>query len=254
MTTFVTRDGWEARPPRSVSYAIVPKGTAIHWVGSPVNTDSHARCAPAVRGIQNYHMGANGWADVAYTLIGCPHDYVFAGRGAGVRTAANGTDDANGSYYAACGLLGQGQEPSEGMLEALGWGVRQLRKSGAGQYVTGHSTIKPTSCPGTLQPHIGDIALRAEDEDMALSDEDVNRIAAAVRQQIYEALGLAGPSTDVGARDGPKRRFGSANASVADYLDAIYRGEFSGGQDLGDVTLEEIAAAVADEQSRRLEQ
>lgn len=175
MTTFVTRDGWGARPPRSVSHAIVPKGTAIHWLGSPVNTDSHDRCAPAVRSIQNYHMDANGWVDGAYTAIVCPHDYVFAMRGAGVRTAANGTDDANGSYYAACGLLGQGQEPSQGMLDGLGWLVRQLRKSGAGQYVISHSTIKATSCPGTLTPHIGDIALRAEDKgdwfDMATKAE-----------------------------------------------------------------------------------
>jgi len=89
-------------------------------------------------------MDTNGWADVAYSAIVCPHGYVFEGRGPGHRTAANGTNDGNQRYYAVCFLGGEGDtftdEAKQGIEDAIAW-------LGGGEIV-GHRDLTETACPG----------------------------------------------------------------------------------------------------------
>lgn len=184
---FISRSEWGARKPRSFSSNITPRGVGIHYGGPAQNITSHQRCYEVARGWQRYHMDTNGWVDLAYSALACTHGYVFAGRGAKVRTAANGTNFGNQNYYAICGLLGQGEAPTEDMLDAFGWGVRSFRKAGAGNEVRPHSFFKATACPGDpLRGAIPTIERRAsqstttEEPDMPLTDEDVQKVARAV--------------------------------------------------------------------------
>lgn len=140
---FVSREEWGARH-ANTSTNITPEGVAIHWEGPHMGTPAHVDCAPRVRGIQSFHMEGNGWADVAYSAIVCPHGSVFEGRGRGHRTAANGTNDGNQRYYAVCYLGGEGdpftEEAQTGINDAIEW-------LGGGEIV-GHRDLTSTACPG----------------------------------------------------------------------------------------------------------
>lgn len=147
--TFVSRGQWGARAPRSRTKIGSPvKGVALHWEGPGMGTFQHATCAAKVRGIQNFHMDGRGWADIAYNFVVCPHGYVYEGRGIGVRSAAQGTNDGNAYYYAICGLWGSGDpftnEGKLGYLEAMA----RCRRAGAGAEVRPHRSFHATACPG----------------------------------------------------------------------------------------------------------
>lgn len=150
---FLTRDQIGLRAPRSRSTNITPEngGVAGHYGGPAQNIQSHSDCLRKWRGWQNYHMDTHGWVDIAYTLGVCDHGYIFAGRGAGVRTAANGTNYGNQNYYAVCWIGGQGETPTQDAVDAFWQAVRMLRSQGkAGNDVKKHKDFKATSCPGGL--------------------------------------------------------------------------------------------------------
>ncbi|MEV0972045.1 hypothetical protein [Microtetraspora glauca] len=91
---FVTRKEWGARAPRGPHTPLpTARGVKVHYEGSTVPTAllaDHAKCITTVRQIQAFHMDTNGWNDIAYNLLVCPHRYVFEGRGAPILSAANG--------------------------------------------------------------------------------------------------------------------------------------------------------------------
>lgn len=148
---FVTREACGLRKPRSVSKKIHPAsgGVAVHYGGPAVLTPNHLACLHVWRGWQDFHMDGHGWVDIAYTMGYCQHGYVFAGRGAGVRTAAQGTNDGNDRFYAAVWLGGAGQVPTPRALNALEWCIAELRRAGgAGLAVEPHSSFHTTECPG----------------------------------------------------------------------------------------------------------
>jgi hypothetical protein len=141
---FIARDEWGARAPRSRTNLFADI-TTFHWEGPGFGWPwPHETCYSLVRGIQRYHMDAKGWADIAYNWLACPHGFVFEGRGFNTRSAANGTNEGNGSAYAVC-YLGGARDPltDEGKfaLEAA------FLVSGASHH-NGHRDWKPTSCPG----------------------------------------------------------------------------------------------------------
>lgn len=149
---FITRAQWGARAPKSVSRNITPGrgGVTLHY-GGPAQRlfGDHAQCVARVRSWQNMHMDSRGWSDIAYTLLFCNHGFVFAGRGAGVRTAANGTDIGNQNWYAATYLGGEGEIPTDLAIAAGAWCVDNLRRhGGAGTMVNNHSNHKATACAG----------------------------------------------------------------------------------------------------------
>lgn len=147
MTPFVDRAGWGARPPRSVSRNVTARHLTAHYAGpSPWRNGigSHDRCAGIVRGYQSFHMDGNGWSDIAYSSLVCPHGVRFEGRGPGVRTAANGSNDGNSASLAICYVAGDRDPLTElarlaFLDEAARFGVPLDRV---------HSDWVPTSCPG----------------------------------------------------------------------------------------------------------
>lgn len=141
----ITRAAWAARPARSRS-TITTRGSRIHWNGPTIwrgTIGEHSRCYSLVRGIQAFHMDTRGWADIAYSDVLCPHGYVFAGRGRGVRTAANGTSACNNVYEALCYLAGEGDPFTDAAkVTARAW-INER-----GDDVGPHSSCRSTSCPG----------------------------------------------------------------------------------------------------------
>jgi hypothetical protein len=101
-------------------------------------------------------MDGHGWVDIAYTSGYCNHGYVLAGRGYGVRTAANGTNDSNQNYYAFVWVGGGSAKPNQTALNALEWLIGDARKHGdAGNKVKPHSLFHSTACPGdTIRNYI----------------------------------------------------------------------------------------------------
>ncbi|MFP3987129.1 N-acetylmuramoyl-L-alanine amidase [Streptomyces sp. E11-3] len=162
MATFVSRSAWGARAPKKTSADIDASrgGVAVHHTGGTrFAAGSHSSCASQVRGIQNHHMDTNQWDDIAYTYLVCVHGYVFEGRGVGIRTAANGTNDSNYRYYAVCGLVGGTSSSYDTVTEQLIDGFRtaiaRLRSVGnAAAAITGHKTFLSTECPGGLSRHM----------------------------------------------------------------------------------------------------
>jgi LysM repeat protein len=156
MATFVTRSQWGARARRSSNTNITPQngGVSIHHVGaSRTARSNHADCAGQVRGIQNYHMDTNGWADIAYSHLTCVHGYVFQGRGEGQRTAANGTNTGNQNWYAVCCLTGGSTTNYDTitaqLVDAIKLAISRLRsQGGAASRINGHRDHLATACPG----------------------------------------------------------------------------------------------------------
>lgn len=142
------------RAPTSASTNIRPSkgGVALHYGGPAQGIVAHDQCAGVWRAWQRYHMDKHGWSDIAYTFGVCDHGYLLAGRGVGVRTAANGTDFGNDHFYAICWLGGVGEHPSSKALEAIEYGIHMLRNAkdgnAAGAAVRPHQFFKGTECPG----------------------------------------------------------------------------------------------------------
>jgi len=147
---FRTRAQLGMRPPRSFSDNIDPSqgGAAGHWGGPRQNIGSHVRCEQIWRSWQNYHMDTHRWVDLAYNGGYCNHGIALAGRGHGIRSAANGTNVGNFRYHAYVWIGGQGESPNRQALDALEWWILQGRKAGAGRRCVPHRIFTGTSCPG----------------------------------------------------------------------------------------------------------
>jgi hypothetical protein len=89
-------------------------------------------------------MDHNGWVDIAYNGLACPHGYVFEGRGVQKRSAANGTNSANATSAVICYLGGQGDpftlEGQQAMQDGAAWLGDPMAR--------GHRDWYPTQCPG----------------------------------------------------------------------------------------------------------
>jgi hypothetical protein len=112
----------------------------------------HAKCAARVRAMQRYHMDDKDWLDVAYSHVFCAHGYVFVGRGFGMRTAANGTNEANDAYHAVC-FLGDDSVGRADVTPQARRALEQLiaeyrRRYPRATEVRPHSEFVATACPG----------------------------------------------------------------------------------------------------------
>jgi hypothetical protein len=129
------------------------RGVAVHYSG--MNADEqrlHANCAARVRGMQRYHQETREWLDIAYNHVFCRHGFVFVGRGFGVRSAANGTKEANDHYFAVC-FLGDDSVGRADVTPEARRALEQLiaeyrRRYPKAREVRPHSDFFATQCPG----------------------------------------------------------------------------------------------------------
>ncbi len=146
--SFVTRSGWGARPSRGRTALNDPQGVTFHYEGPRMGTFPHESCATKVRAIQNFHMDARGWTDIAYNELVCPHGVIYEGRGLDVRSAANGTNAGNGASHAICALTGVGDHHPNELFVGLKAARQVLMTGGTGGRTWCHRDWKATSCPG----------------------------------------------------------------------------------------------------------
>ena len=97
-------------------------------------------------------MEENGWLDIAYNHVFCRHGFVFVGRGFGVRSAANGTKQANDHYFAIC-FLGDDSVGRADVTPDARRALQQLIAEYRRRYLEGPRRAAPldffaTQCPG----------------------------------------------------------------------------------------------------------
>ncbi|XP_067413336.1 peptidoglycan recognition protein 3-like [Emydura macquarii macquarii] len=148
--TIVSRSEWGARPPRNrVSLQIpVPFAIIHHTEGNYCS--SQTACSNEVKGIQNYHMDSNGWADIGYNFLIGEDGRVYEGRGWSTMGAhAQGwNDDSLGFCF-----LGSftNRVPNTAALNAAKSLIQCAVSKGflSSSYILkGHRNVNPTDCPG----------------------------------------------------------------------------------------------------------
>jgi len=156
MVTFFSRAELGMQAPRSVSRNVAPTaGLTVHYGGGAQRIASVEQAVDRWLRWQAMHMSPgglgtrNGGADIAYNFGFDDWGNVYAGRGLGVRSGANGSNEGNQTTYAACWIGGKGETPSAKALEALNWIIERARaEGGAGLGVHPHSKWRATACPG----------------------------------------------------------------------------------------------------------
>ncbi|WP_327085302.1 N-acetylmuramoyl-L-alanine amidase [Nonomuraea sp. NBC_01738] len=150
----ILRRAWNARPPRGdYTQLDSAKGVKVHYTGGRVDPGivrDHDGCVALVQSIQNFHIDGNGWMDIGYSFVACPHRRVFEGRGLHHLPAANGAG-LNAGHYAVLGLVGNAglTQPPAGVLHGILDAIQHLRdKGGAGREIKGHRDGFETDCPG----------------------------------------------------------------------------------------------------------
>lgn len=130
------------------------------WTGAGIDRSSpaafaascpHARCASIWRAWDAYHR-SKGWVGIAYNYGACPHGFIFEGRGAGYRSAAQGTNAGNAASHAVVVLLGEG-DPLPDAAKKAWLDARQLCRShptrAANERLHPHNDWHSTGCPGS---------------------------------------------------------------------------------------------------------
>ena len=141
------RTEWTQRPPKkTVRFdGRRIKGVCIHYAGYNIKADPKT----TLGNIQNYHLDAKGWFDIAYNIAVGLDGSVWELRGLEVENGAQGGRKWNRSYVAVSALLGPAQEPTEEMIEGIKEAVSLVRERyPEAREVIGHRELKPTSCPG----------------------------------------------------------------------------------------------------------
>ncbi|GHE32195.1 hypothetical protein GCM10017673_38770 [Streptosporangium violaceochromogenes] len=150
----ITREEWGARDPKGpYSRLASTRGVKVHYTGGSVDpgiVGDHDLCAQLVRAYQRQHMDGNGWIDLGYSMVACPHRRVFQGRGPRHVPAANGAG-LNSAHYAVLALVGNKgfTRPNDDLLWGVLDAVAYLRsRGGAGLELKGHRDGYSTDCPG----------------------------------------------------------------------------------------------------------
>lgn len=186
----VSRAQWGARdyrrPNGAIQYSRARRGVKLHYLGSAYSDRAHTRCAAYVRHIQAVHMDGRGWSDIGYSFVVCTHGWVYEGRGLTRRNSANGNTALNEQDYAVLLLVGSSghTKPAVEQLEGARDAIEYCRSEGpAGSWVGGHRDGYATECPGdAVYAWIQRGAPRPDtkEDDVALTDEDLDKIARRV--------------------------------------------------------------------------
>lgn len=150
---YIKRKNWGAAAPRRTPRRLLQvqsRGIVVHYEAVDSSMDTHDKCDDRVRRTQRFHQETRGWSDIAYNWLVCRHGVIYEGRGWGVRSAANGTDEGNDGYHAVCYLDDdqRGTDLTAAAAAAIGVVVRECGAHGFGSEVRPHSSLKPTACPG----------------------------------------------------------------------------------------------------------
>lgn len=135
-------------------------GWTVHWNGPAAKCigQPHRRCVAFFDAVKRYHgdkFGAKWAATSLYSFGICPHGARFTGCGWDRNQAANGTDQVgpndgrDADWYTVFVFLGEGESPTEAMVDAVRDLISEGRRTGrCGNRVLPHNAFKPKTCPG----------------------------------------------------------------------------------------------------------
>ncbi|MFE9659626.1 peptidoglycan-binding protein [Streptomyces sp. NPDC005955] len=152
-------------------------GVFIHHMGPlSFSPNSEADCIEGVAEIWHKHM-SEGYGDIAYNFLVCPHGKIYEGRGL-VRGEANGGDapptartkrgeiwvngvgavGRNAGFYSVLGMIRAWNQPTQPMLNSIKNLIGHLQgdvsaQVRAGGHILPHSEGDHTECPGNLTPY-----------------------------------------------------------------------------------------------------
>jgi hypothetical protein len=168
------------------------KGISWHYDGGhPLNLagQPHSACLDRVRADQAFHKNTRGWADIGYNLLVCQHGRVIEGRGVDLQGAHS--PGVNDTHYGVQFMVGGAEAPTPAAWSRAAELAAQLAAhSGRTLRQWGHKDDPKasTECPGSVieawakrlasgGAPIITTPTPQEDEDMPLTDTDVERIA-----------------------------------------------------------------------------
>jgi hypothetical protein len=185
----LTRSQWGARAPKTAPVTAPDLKLAV--VHHSVNANTYGRNdVPALlRGIQAYHMDAQGWNDIAYNFAVDRFGRIWEARAGGIDEVVVG-GHAQGFNTSTTGVMVLGdfstatptQASVDAVAEIIGWkfarhqqdvrGSTQFASLGGPRYaagtvvtlpkVVGHRDVGSTSCPGSRLHHrLGEIRTKA---------------------------------------------------------------------------------------------
>lgn len=143
---------WGGNNKKSTARMRGRSGLGFHYNGNKLGIFLPDQYPAVVRGIERFHEVDRGWADIAYNWLVSPHGQILEGRGAFVRSAANGTNWGNDNYEAIMYLGGVGDPFTDQAKYAI-WQLTKWRQAeGVGPELRPHDFFKPTACPGDVKP------------------------------------------------------------------------------------------------------
>lgn len=198
-----TRAQWGAPPDKGKRWVpasvAATGGVGVHYPGATgsLRRLTHDQCRGLLRQWAAMHMN-RGSMFLEYGSLICHHGVWMEGRttfdgGWLARVGSNGTTAANDNFTSVQLMLGTEDRITD---EEKGWlaeAIHELRRHGWGPAVQPHSHFYATPCPGDsirmALPEIRRMADRWKDTGMALTDDDVDRIAEATAARVNRVLG-----------------------------------------------------------------
>lgn len=182
------RSAWTSAPASRGALLVAPVGVAVHWNGPPVSAAAYrgdrAAVAAYLEAVRRLHTRTNGWSDIAYQAAVDSEGRLWTLRGWRRCSAANGDVIPNRRWGAILAVLGQGQEPTDAMLDGLRDAVDLFRQvhPRALQIAT-HNQVRPhpTACPG---PHLSRAVVTGQLEPFANREDDTMTPAELLRTKV----------------------------------------------------------------------
>jgi N-acetylmuramoyl-L-alanine amidase len=146
----VTRSEWGARPPTGRTFLNLPLSKAFVHHSAGASCTTQASCMSTVKGIQDWHMDGNNWADIGYNFLVGEDGNAYEGRGWDVQGAHAGT--WNPQSHGIC-VMGDftSSRPNAAALAAvdnlISCGIQQGKLTN-NYLIHGHRDGVCTSCPG----------------------------------------------------------------------------------------------------------
>lgn len=163
MVPYFTRSEWGAAPPKRDLNPFIPaavRGVCIHYTGSGSRANI-SNMAAYLRSIQvHYFNGGNSgedYPDIAYNVGVDLDGNLYELRGWTVRGGANGTTASNATYPSIFLVMGDADEVTPEMVEAVREAIRRFRAIYPDCLeIHGHREFYGTSCPGPAMAFVQD--------------------------------------------------------------------------------------------------
>lgn len=144
--TVISRDGWDARPPKKPFSKLKParvQGIVLHHSG----VKDGPKGMSALKAYERFHMDSRGWNAIAYNWLVDEAGVIYAGRGPGVVSGA--TKGWNSRTESIC-FTGWGEiEAPQAALDSIKWLINDINSRYGGKlWVKGHRDLGNSTCPG----------------------------------------------------------------------------------------------------------